>query len=259
MDCNIPGSFVFHYLPVCSSSCPLSWWCYLTISSSAVLFSICRHFFLASGSFPMSQKRWPKYWSFSLASVLPMNIQDWFPLGLTGLISLPYKGLSRVCFSTTVQKHQFFGSQTSLWFNFHIHTWLLEKTIALPTWTIVSKVMFLLFNMLFRFVIAFLPRSKRLIISWLQSLSTVILEPKKKKVCHCFHCFPIYLPWSDGTRCHDVSFSECWILSQLFHFPLSPSLRVVSSTYLKLLIFLLAILILAYASPSPAFHMMYSA
>ena len=166
---------------VCSNSCPLGWWCYLIISSSAVLFSFCIQFFWASGTIPMSQKRWPKFWSFSLASVLPMNIQDWFPLGLTGLISLLYKRLSRVCSSTTVQKQQLFGSQTSLWFNSHIHTWLLEKTVALPIWTIVSKVMFLLFNMLSRFVMAFLSRSKHLIISWLQSLSVVILEPKINK------------------------------------------------------------------------------
>ena len=192
MDCMQHAMFPCPSLSpeICSNSCPLIQWCYLTISSSAVLFSFCCQFFLASGSFPMSQKRWPKYWSFSLASVLPMNIQDWFPLGLTGLISLPYKGLSRVCFSTTVQKHQFFGSQTSLWFNSHIHTWLLAKTIALPIWTIVSKVMFLFFNMLFRFVIAFLPRSKHLIISWLQSLSTVILEQKKKKSLSLFPLFP---------------------------------------------------------------------
>ena len=123
---------------VCSNSCPLSWWCYLTISSSAVLFSFCCQFFLASGSFPMSQKRWPKYWSFSLASVLPMNIQGWFSflsfffqgwfsLGLTGLISLQSKGLSRIFSNTTVQKYQFLCAQPSLQSNFHIHTWLLEK------------------------------------------------------------------------------------------------------------------------------------
>ena len=79
------------------------------------------------------------------------------------------------------------------------------KTIALMMWNFVHKVMSLLFNMLSRLVIAFLPRSKRLLISWLQSPSAVILEPRKK-VSHCFHCFPIYLPWRDGTRCHDLSF-----------------------------------------------------
>ena len=79
------------------------------------------------------------------------------------------------------------------------------KTIALTTWTFGGKVMSLLFNMLSRLVITFLPRSKCLLISWLQSSSAVILEPPKNKVSHCFHCFPIYFPWSDGTRCHDLS------------------------------------------------------
>ena len=80
------------------------------------------------------------------------------------------------------------------------------KTIASTRWTFVGKVMSLLFNMLSRLVITFLPRSKRLLISWLQSPSAVILEPPPNKVSHCFHCFPIYLPWSDGIRCHDLRF-----------------------------------------------------
>ena len=80
------------------------------------------------------------------------------------------------------------------------------KTIALTRWTFVGKVMSLLFNMLSRSVISFLPRSKRLLISCLQSPSAVILEPPKNKVWHCCHCFPIYFPWSDGTRCHDLRF-----------------------------------------------------
>ena len=79
------------------------------------------------------------------------------------------------------------------------------KTIALTRWTFVSKVMSLIFNMLSRLVITFLPRSKCLLISWLQSPPAVIFQPPKI-VCHCFHCFPIYLPWSDGTRYHDLSF-----------------------------------------------------
>ena len=79
------------------------------------------------------------------------------------------------------------------------------KITALSRQTFVDKVRSLLFNMLSRFVITFLPRSKYLLISWLQSPSAVILEPKNK-ACHCFHCFTTYLPWSDGTRCHDLSF-----------------------------------------------------
>ena len=113
---------------VCSNSCPLSWWSYPTISSSVTPFSFCFQSSSASGFFPMS-------WLFATdgqsvgasVSVLPMNIQGWFPLGLTGLISLLSKGLSRVFSSTTIQKHQFFHIQPSLWSNFHIHTWLLEK------------------------------------------------------------------------------------------------------------------------------------
>ena len=80
------------------------------------------------------------------------------------------------------------------------------KTIALTRWTLVGKVMSLLLNMLSRLVITFLPRSKHLSISWLQSPSAVILEPPKNKVWHCFHCFPIYFPWSDGTGCYDLCF-----------------------------------------------------
>ena len=99
------------------------------------------------------------------------------------------------------------------------------KTIVLTRWTFVDKVMSLLCNMLSGLVITFLPRSKHLLISWLQSPSAVILEPPPNKVSHCFHCFPIYLPWSDGTRCHDLKFSECWALSQCFHFDLSLSSR----------------------------------
>ena len=113
-----------------SNSCPSSWWFHPTISPSVVPISSCLQSFPASGSFPMS-------WFFASGSqsigasasstVLPMNIQDWFPLGLSGLISLQSKGLSRVFSNTTVQNHQFFSIQLSLWSKSHIHTWLLEK------------------------------------------------------------------------------------------------------------------------------------
>ena len=112
------------------------------------------------------------------ASIPPMNIQDWFPLGLTGLISLLSKGLSRI-FSNTVQKHQFFSAQLSFQFS-HSHR-TTGKTIALTLQIFVGKEISLLFIMLSRFVIAFLPRSKCLLISWLQSPPAVILEPKKIK------------------------------------------------------------------------------
>ena len=80
------------------------------------------------------------------------------------------------------------------------------ETKALSRWTFIGKAMSLLFNILSRLVITFLPRSKHLLISWQQKPSAVILEPPQNKVCHCFHCFPIYFPWSDGTGGHDLSF-----------------------------------------------------
>ena len=138
------------------------------------------------------------------ASVLPMNIQGWFPLGFTGLISLLSKRLLRV-FSSTIQKHQFFSAQPSLIQLSHPYM-TTEKTIALTIWIFVRKVMFLLFQMLSKFVIAFLSRSKHLLISWLHSPSAVNLESKKKKICHCIHFSPIYLLWSNGTRCHGLFF-----------------------------------------------------
>ena len=118
-------------LGIYSNSCPLSQWCHPTISSSFIPFSSHLQSFPASGSFPMSQFFTLGGQSIgvsALSSVLPVNIQDWFPLGWTGWISLQSKGLSRVFSNTTVQKHQFFsGAQLSLWSNSHIHTWLLEK------------------------------------------------------------------------------------------------------------------------------------
>ena len=111
------------------------------------------------------------------SSVLPMNVQRWFPLGLTCLISLQSRGLSWVCSSTTVWKHQFFGTQPSLWSLTSVYDYW--KNHSFDETDFVGKVMSLLFNMLSRLVIIFLPRSKRLLISWLQSPSAVILEPPK--------------------------------------------------------------------------------
>ena len=107
-----------------------------------------------------------------------MNIQDWFPLGLTGLIFLQSRGLSRVFSSTTIWKPQFFSVQPSFWSNSHMTT---GKTTAFTIWTFDSKGMSLLFSTLSRLVIAFLPKSKCLLISWLQSPSTMILVLKKRK------------------------------------------------------------------------------
>ena len=130
MDCSTPGFPDCRTPGACSNSCPSSWWCHPTISASVVPFSFCLQSYPASGSFPMS-------WLFSSGSqsigasastsVLPMNIQDWFPLGLTSFES-PLDSKIRVFSSNTVWKHQLFGAQSSLWFNFHICTKLLEKS-----------------------------------------------------------------------------------------------------------------------------------
>ena len=115
---------VLHYLQVCSNSCPLCQWCHPTISSSVVPFSSCLQSFPASGSFPKSQlftSGGQRIGPSASTSVLPMIIQDWFPLGWTGCISLQTKGLSRVFSNTTVQKYQFYSTQLSLWSNSHIH------------------------------------------------------------------------------------------------------------------------------------------
>ena len=120
----------------CSNSCPSCRWCHPTTLSSVVPFSSCLQSFPALGCFPMSQffaSGGQSIRASTSASVFPMNTQDWFPLELTDLI-LQSKGLSRVFSNTTIQKHQFFGTQPSLWYNFHMAT---GKTIALTIWTFV--------------------------------------------------------------------------------------------------------------------------
>jgi len=111
---------------------------------------------------------------------------------------------TRVFSNIRLQKHQFFSTYPSLWSNSHICTWL-TKTIALTIWTFVSKVISLLLSTLPRFIIAFLLRSNHLLILWLWSPS-VILKPKKIKSVNVSIFFPIYIPWSDGTECHHLSF-----------------------------------------------------
>ena len=147
--------------------------------------------------------RWPKYWSFSFSISLSNEY--------SGLISFRMDWLDLLAVQRTLKSLlQYHISKTAiLWCSAFFIVQLSHlrmttgKTIALTRWTFVHKLMSLL-NMLYRFVTAFLPRSKCPLISWLQSLSAVILQ--ENKVCHCFHCFPIYLPWSDGTGCHDLIF-----------------------------------------------------
>ena len=157
--------------------------------------------------------RWPKYWSFSFSISLSNEYSGLISFRIHWFEDLLSRGLSRVFFSTTVEKHQFFSAQPSLWSYSHIctnHILLLTsvttgKTIALTRWTFVGRVISLLFNTVSRFVIAFLPKSKRLLISWLQSPSTVILELKKIKsvTVSTFSCLFAMKWW---TRCHDLSF-----------------------------------------------------
>ena len=149
--------------------------------------------------------RWPKYWNFSF-SISPSNEHpglvsfrmDWFDLlAVQGILkSLLQHHSSK---ASILWHSAFFTVQLS-------HPYMTTgKTIALTRRTFVGKVISLLLNMLSRLVITFLPRSKRLLISWLQSPCAVILEPPQNKVWHCFHCFPTYLPWSDGTTCRDLN------------------------------------------------------
>ena len=168
MDCSTPGFLVHHQLPELAQthvhrvgdaikpSHPLS-------SLSPPAFNLSQHQCLSRES--VLHIRCPNIGVSASSSVLPMNIQDWFPLRWTGWVSLQSLGLSRIFSNTTVQKHQFLGTQLSLQSNSHIHTWQMEKPQLWLDGCLLAKLMSLLFNMLSRWVITFLPRSKRLLIS----------------------------------------------------------------------------------------------
>ena len=209
MDCSTPGFRVHHQLPELTQthvhwvsdaihpSHPLS-------SPSPPALNLSQHqslFQRVSSSHQVAKLLGVS----ASASVLSMNIQDWFPLGWTGWISLQSKGLQ-----SFLQHHS--SKASILWCSAFFMAQLSHpyvttgKTIALTRQMFVGKVMSLLFNMVSRLVIAFLPRSKHLLISWLQSPSAVISGVQEYKVSYCFHCFPIYLPWSDMTGCLDLSF-----------------------------------------------------
>ena len=207
MDCSIPGFPALRYLPefaqthvhwvddAIQPSHPL-----LSLSPPAL--NLPQHMVFFS-ELALCIK-WPKYWSFSISpsnecsGLISFRI-DWFDL--LAVQGTP-KGL--------LQHHS--SKASILWhsafFMVHLsHPYLTTvKTIVLTRQTFVGKVMSLLFNMLSRLVITFLPRSKRLLISWLQSPPTVIFGAQEHKIGHCFYCFPIFMPWSDGTRCHDLHF-----------------------------------------------------
>ena len=237
MDCSMPGFPVHNQLPELTHSCPSSQWCHPTISSSVIPFSSCLQSFPPSGSFPMSRffaSGGQSIGASASASVLLTNIQDWVPLGLTGWISFQSKGLSRVFSNTTSSKASILWC-SALFIAQLSHPYMTTgKTIALTRRTFVSKVMSVLFNMLSRLVITFLPRSKRLSISWLQSQSAVILDPPKINSDSVSK--KNYDPVSivSPSMCHgvmgldavrDLRFLNVRVLSQLFHSPLSLSLR----------------------------------
>ena len=205
MDCNMPGFPVLHHLPELAQT-QVHW-----VSDAFQPPHLLSPLLLLPWIFPSIRVfsnelvlpiRWPKYWIFSISpfneySGLISFRMDWFDL-------LAVQGILK----HLLQHH---SSKASILLHLAYFTVQLShaymttgKTTALTRQIFSGKVMSLLFNTLSRFVTTFLPRRKCLLISWLQSLSTVILEPKK--ICHCFHCFPIYLPWSDGARCHDLHF-----------------------------------------------------
>ena len=181
-------------LGVCSNSCPSSWWYHPNISPSVCPFSSCPQSFPASGSFPMSELLTSDGQSIGASAstlVLPMNIQGWFPLRLTGLILLLSKGLSRVFSITTVWNLHFFGAQLSLRSNSHICTSLLCKS---------------------------------LLISWLQSPSLVIWEPKRRKTVTASTFSP--------SMCHEVMGLDTMILD-FFMLGFKPTFSLSSFTLIK--------------------------
>ena len=195
MDCSAPGLPVLYDLPEFAQTYAIESvmpskhliLCHALLSLPSIL--------PASRSFPMSQLFPSGGQSIGAsASVLPMSIQDWFPLGLTGLITLQSRGPSRFIFNTTAWKHQFFQQFSLLSTLTSVYDYTCGKTIALTIHIFVGKAMSLLFNMLSSFIMAFLPKSRCLLILWLQSLSAVILEPKNIKPDTVSIFSPIYLP-----------------------------------------------------------------
>ena len=266
MECSVPGFPVHHqFLKFTQTHV------HPTISSSVIPFSSCLQSFPALGSFPMSQFfyiRWPKYWSFSFNISTSNEYSGLISFGMDWLDELAVQGTLKSLLQHHSSKASILQCSTFFIVQFSHPYMTAGKTIALTRWTFVGKVISLLFNMLCMLVITFLPRSKHLLISWLQSSCAVILEPPKVK--------SITVPIVSPSICHEVMGLDAMILvfwrlnfksifwlssftfiKRLFSSSLS-DIRVVSSAYLRLLIFLLEILIPACASSSPAFLMRYS-
>ena len=209
MNCSMPGLPVHHQLPEFTQT-----------HARRVGDAIQPSHTLLSPSLPApnpSQHQFLFQWvnsSHEVAKVLEFQLQNQSFQWTTRLISFRMDWLDLLAVQGTLKSLLQHSSKASILRHSAFLTVQLShpymtigKIITLTRQTFVGKVMSLLFNMLSRLVITFLPRRKRLLISWLQSPSAVILEPPpQNKVCHCFHCFPICFPWSDGTRCHDLSF-----------------------------------------------------
>ena len=186
----------------CSNSCPLSRWCHPPMSSSAIPFSTCLQSFPASETLSMNRlfaSGGQSVGASASASVLPMYIQEWFPLRLTGLISLPSKGLSSL-----LQYHSWKASvlQHSAFFMVQLsHQYMTTgKTTSLTIWTFVSKVMSLILNMLSRFVTAFFFFKEQASFNFMAAVTICSdFGDKENKVWHCFHFLLIYFPWSNQT------------------------------------------------------------
>ena len=191
----------------CSNTCPQSWWCHPTILSSVIPFSSCPQSFPASRSFLMSQLfRWPKYWSFSF-SISPSDEysglisfrMDWFDLhavqGTLKSLHQHHSSRASVLWQLKSISSAYFMVQLS-----HPYT-TTGKTIALTILTFVGKVMSLLFNMLPRLV------KEQTSFNFMAAVTICNdFGAQENKACHCFHCFSTYLPWNDGTECHDLHF-----------------------------------------------------
>ena len=189
-----------------SNSRPSSQWCPPTISSSVIPFSSCLQSFPVSGSFPVNQffsSGGQNIEALASPSVPPKNIQDWFPLRLIDLLAVQGTLKSLLQYHSSkasiLQCSAFFIVQLS-------HPYMTTgKNIALTRRTFVGQVMSPLFNMLPKFVIAFLPRS--MCLNFMAAVTTCSdFGAQENTICHCLDCFPIYLPRSDGTRCYDLSF-----------------------------------------------------
>ena len=208
MDCSTPGLSVpyqllkfaqVHVHCISDAISHLILWCLLLLLPST--FPRVRDFSNESAVCI----RWPKYWSFSISPSIDSS--GWISLKIDWLDLLAVQGTLRSLLQHCISKASILQHSTFflIWLSLSLPCMTTGKTIALTIWAFVGRVMSLLFNTLSRFVIAFLPRKKHLI-SWLQSPSTVILEPKKKIAITISTFSPLYLPWSNGTRWHDLRF-----------------------------------------------------